>query len=101
MSSLTGSIIRQTYNCDLRGWDSISFSPVCDALYSDYFNALQHKKTEVSNTTGDYYVMSLYSKLQIQAMRLAGVVHLMGLINSPSGFNFRQISQEAMEYTIR
>ena len=34
-------------------------------------------------------------------MRLAGVVHLMGLINSPCGFNFRQISQEAMEYTIR
>ena len=81
------SIIRQTYHCDLRGWDSIYFSPQCDALYNDFFNDLQHKKSEVSNSTGDYYLMSLYSKLQIQAMRLAGVVHLMGLI--------------AMEYTIR
>ena len=95
------SIVRQTYQCDLRGWESIYFSPLCDALYNDYFNGLQRKKTEISNTSGDYYLMSLYSKLQIQAMRLAGVVHLMGLINSPSGFNFRQISQEAMEYTIR
>ena len=95
------SIVRQTYNCDLRGWDSISFSPLCDALYNEYFNSLQRKKTEVSNTTGDYYLMSLYSKLQIQAMRLAGIVHLMGMINSPNGFNYRQISQEAMEYTIR
>lgn len=95
------SIVRQTYQCDLRGWESIYFSPLSDALYNDYFNGLQRKKTEISNTSGDYYLMSLYSKLQIQAMRLAGVVHLMGLINSPSGFNFRQISQEAMEYTIR
>ena len=62
---------------------------------------LQRKKTTVSNSTGDYYLMSLYSKLQIQAMRLAGIVHLMGIINSPFGFNYLQVSQEAMEYTIR
>lgn len=95
------SIIRQTYKYDLTGWESVSFSPQCDALYNEYFNELQRRKTEITNTTGDYYLMSLYSKLQIQAMRLAGIVHLMGIINSPFGFNYRQISEEAMEYTIR
>lgn len=32
---------------------------------------------------------------------MAGVVHLMRLINSPQNFNYRQVSAEEMEYTIR
>lgn len=95
------SIIRQTYNSNFTDCGIVSFSPQGDALYNEYFNMLQRKKTTVSNSTGDYYLMSLYSKLQIQAMRLAGIVHLMGIINSPFGFNYLQVSQEAMEYTIR
>lgn len=32
---------------------------------------------------------------------MAGIVHLMGLINSPNSYNYRQVSAEDMEYTIR
>ena len=46
-------------------------------------------------------MFSLYSKLQIQAQRLAGIVHLARLINSPQSYNYRQVSAEEMEYTIR
>lgn len=95
------SVVRQIYKMDLSGWELISFSPESDALYTEYFNHLQRKKTEVSKTTGDGYLLSIFSKLQIQAMRLAGIVHLMGLINSPTNYNYRQVSAEDMEYTIR
>ena len=40
------------------------------------------------------------SKLQIQAMHLAGIVHLINVFNSPDGFT-RQVTAHDMEYTIR
>lgn len=94
-------VVKQIYKMDLTDWGIISLSPESDALYTEYFNQLQRKKDEVSKTTGDGYLLSVYSKLQIQAQRLAGIVHLMGLINSPNSYNYRQVSAEDMEYTIR
>lgn len=47
------SVVKQIYKMDLSGWELISFSPESDALYTEYFNHLQRKKTEVSKTTGD------------------------------------------------
>lgn len=95
------SIIRQAYFNDYSKTPLIWLSPESDALYNTYFNSLQQKKEKVSSTTGDGYMLSLYSKLQIQTMRLAGIVHLMGMINSPIGYNNYLVSEEAMEYTIR
>ncbi len=96
-----GDVIRQIYNLDLRDWGLITFSPESDKLYEGYYNAIRDKKNEILWTNGDEYLFSLYSKLQIQAQRLAGIVHLMGVIYSPHGYNYRQVSAEDMEYTIR
>ena len=93
--------IRQIYDLDLSDWGVITFSPESDKLYGDYFNVLKCKKNEILRTHGDEYLFSLYSKLQIQAQRLAGIVHLARLINSPQSYNYRQVSAEEMEYTIR
>jgi hypothetical protein B2_09768 len=95
------SVVKQIYKMDLRDWGLISLSPECDTLYTEYFNLLQRKKEKVRNYNGDGYLLSVYSKLQIQAQRLAGIVHLMWLINSPQSYNYRQVSAEDMEYTIR
>ena len=64
---------------------------------------MQSKKVEVKETTGDGYLLSVYSKLQIQAQRLAGIVHLMGIIQSPnsSNYNYYHVSADDMAYTIR
>lgn len=95
------SVIKQIYNFNFADWGLISFSTESDELYTEYFNSLQRKKAEVSRTTGDGYLLSVYSKLQIQTQRLAGIVHMMWLINSPQNFNYRQVSASEMEYTIR
>ena len=93
--------IKYIYNFNLSEWGLITFSSECNELYDVYFKALKEKKNEILRNNGDAYLFSLYSKLQIQAQRLAGVVHLMRLINSPQNFNYRQVSAEEMEYTIR
>ena len=95
------SIIRQAYENDYTKIPTIWFSPESDALYDCYFNSLQQKKEKVSSTTGDGYLLSLYSKLQIQTMRFAGIVHLMGMINCTNSYNNYLVSGESMEYTIR
>lgn len=97
------SVIRQLYDYDFSNWSLISFSPECDALYTEYFNLLQEKKAQIKATTGDGYLLSVYSKLQIQAQRLAGIVHVMGLIQSPNtmNYNYYHVSAADMEYTIR
>ena len=94
-------VVMQIYKMDLTDWGLLTLSPECDKLYTEYFNQLQRKKAEVKATTGDGYMLSIFSKLQIQAMRLAGIIHLAGLINSPINYNYRQVSAEDMEYTIR
>lgn len=96
-----GEAIKQIYDLDLNDWGVITFSPESDKLYDEYFNVLKCKKNEILRTHGDEYLFSLYSKLQIQAQRLAGIVHLARLINSPQSYNYRQVSAEEMEYTIR
>ncbi len=52
----------------------LGFSAGADAVYSDFYNALQVRKS----LAPDGYMASIYSKLQIQAQRLAGLVHMLG-----------------------
>ena len=94
-------IVRQLYHINFQGWELISFSPECDKLYTEYFNSLQRKKAFICETSKDGYILSIYSKLQIQAQRLAAIVHFANLVNCPNSFNFREVSEEEMEYTIR
>ena len=93
-------VIRNLYEENLSEWNPILIEGESDELYNEYFNSLQVKKEEVKATTEDNFILSLYSKLQIQAMRLAGIIHLINVINSPSGFT-RKVSAQNMEYTIR
>ena len=93
-------VVRKLYEDKLSGWNPILIEGESDELYNEYFNSLQDKKEEVKATTEDNFILSLYSKLQIQAMRLAGIIHLINVINSPSGFT-RKVSAQDMEYTIR
>jgi hypothetical protein len=94
-------IIRRAYHENYSQNQTILFSPECDELYNFYFNSLQRKKEQIASTTGDSYLMSLYSKLQIQAMRLAGIVHMMNAICCKIGYDDGLIPANVMEYTIR
>lgn len=60
-------------------------------VYIDYYNSLQIKKA-----SADDYLSSVYSKLQIHAIRWAGVAHILG--NSPTSID---ITPEEMEYSVR
>lgn len=93
-------VVSKLYEKNLSTWDPIIIEGESDELYNEYFNSLQNKKEDVKATTEDNFILSLYSKLQIQAMRLAGIVHLINVFNSPDGFT-RQVTAHDMEYTIR
>lgn len=67
----------------------------CAKVYDEYFNSLQRKKTENSDNS---YLLSIFSKLQIQVQRLAGIVHMMWLAEN-SSYNCN-ISDNSMEYAI-
>lgn len=97
------NVINKLYEYDFTDCKLVSFSPECDSLYNDYFNSLQEKKAHVKATTEDGYLLSVYSKLQIQAQRLAGIIHVTRLIQSPNtlNYNYYQVTAEEMEYTIR
>lgn len=60
-------------------------------VYIQYYNRLQLLKAEA-----DAYMGSTYSKLQIQAIRWAGIAHALG--NTPDSVD---ISPEEMEYSCR
>lgn len=60
-------------------------------VYIQYYNRLQLLKAEA-----DAYMGSTYSKLQIQAIRWAGITHILG--NNPSSID---ISPGEMEYSCR
>ena len=60
-------------------------------VYIDYYNSLQAKKADA-----DSYMGAVYSKLQIQVQRWAGITHLLG--NQPG---MSRILPEEMEYSVR
>lgn len=60
-------------------------------VYIDYYNSLQIKKAGA-----DDYLSSVYSKLQINVIRWAGIAHILG--NDPTSVD---ITPEEMEYSVR
>lgn len=93
-------VIHELYYRNIDKWNPITIGGESDKLYNEYFNTLQQKKEVIKATTGDDFILSLYSKLQIQAQRLAGIVHLMNFINEKGGI-VRNVTAPEMEYTIR
>lgn len=76
----------------------VVFSNEADALYEDYYNRLQQKKEKAE----DDYVASIYSKLQIQVIRYAGIVHALQVAEEKGNrSDYNMMHGDAMEYAIR
>lgn len=76
----------------------VSLGKDADALYDDYHNYLQDKKA----TADCDYVASIYSKLQIQVLRYAGIVHVLDLAEQRGmRCDYNIMRKEPMEYAIR
>lgn len=77
---------------------TIRLSTEADQLYTQYYNALQQKK---AGALSDYEA-SIYSKLQIQVLRLAGIVHALDLAEKEGmRKDFASLDGPTMEYAIR
>lgn len=76
--------------------DMIVLSLEADAVYNEYYNKLQQLKTEAN----DDYKSSLYSKAQIQVLRLAGIIHVIKSLVPVEGFRFDQLWDDTMKYAV-
>lgn len=76
----------------------VTLSDGANRLYDDYYNALQLKK-EAAQTD---YESSIYSKLQIQVIRFAGIVHALHVAEEKGlRQDYSTLNDSAMEYAIR
>lgn len=76
----------------------VDFSAEADALYNDYYNSLQVKKLLAKSD----YESSIYSKLQIQAIRYASVVHALEVVEEKCArSDYYILHGNTMEYAIR
>lgn len=76
----------------------VTFSEGANRLYDDYYNALQLKKEKAQTD----YESSIYSKLQIQVIRFAGIVHALQVAEEKGQRqDYSSMRESAMEYAIR
>lgn len=76
----------------------VNFSPEADALYNEYYNSLQQKKVLAKSD----YECSIYSKLQIQVIRFAGIVHALEVAEEKGArSDYYILHGTTMEYAIR
>lgn len=76
----------------------VHLSKEADELYNEYYNQLQRRK-RLAKTD---YEASIYSKLQIQVLRYAGVVHALEVAEEKGERNdYYLLHGDTMEYAIR
>lgn len=76
----------------------VTFSEGADRLYDEYYNALQLKKESAKTD----YESSIYSKLQIQVIRFAGIVHALQVAEEKGQRqDYGSLNESAMAYAIR
>lgn len=76
----------------------VTLSEGADRLYDEYYNSLQKKK---EGATSDYEA-SVYSKLQIQVLRYAGIVHALEVAEEKGQRDdYYSLHESTMEYAIR
>ena len=76
----------------------VTLSEGADRLYEDYYNILQEKKRKAPND----YIASIYSKLQIQVLRYAGIVHALEVAEERGQRNdYYTLHEGTMAYSIR
>jgi hypothetical protein len=75
----------------------VNFSSEADALYNEYYNSLQQKKVLAKSD----YECSIYSKLQIQVIRFAGIVHALEVAEEKGArSDYYILHGNTMEYAI-
>lgn len=74
----------------------LGFSAGADGIYSRFYDALQRKKRLAPGG----YIASLYSKLQIQAQRMAGLVCLLRLACGGEAAAGAEIEEADMRYAV-
>lgn len=74
----------------------IQLTPSADKLYSAYYNNEQHEK----ELTDDDYIASIYSKAQIQVLRLAGIIHMCKALEPDKDFFFPAVTDDTMQAAI-
>lgn len=76
----------------------ITLSEGADRLYEEYFNTLQDKKDRAGND----YEAAIYSKLQIQVLRYAGIVHALEVAEEKGQrIDYYSLHESTMAYAIR
>lgn len=76
----------------------VTLSEGANRLYDDYYNSLQLKKESAKSD----YESSIYSKLQIQVIRYAGIVHALQVAEEKGQRkDYSSLNESAMEYAIR
>lgn len=76
----------------------VNLTEGADRLYEAYYNQLQERKRNAAND----YEASIYSKLQIQVLRFAGVVHALELVEEKGERrDYNYLHEDTMEYAIR
>ena len=76
----------------------VTLSESANRLYDDYYNSLQLKKEAAQSD----YESSIYSKLQIQVIRFAGIVHALQVAEEKGQRqDYTSLNESAMEYAIR
>ena len=77
---------------------TVTLSEGANRLYDDYYNALQLKKEKSQSD----YESAIYSKLQIQVIRFAGIVHALQVAEEKGQRqDYSSLNESAMEYAIR
>ena len=76
----------------------VTLSEGADRLYEQYFNDLQEKK----NRADSDYESAIYSKLQIQVLRYAGIVHALEVAEEKGQrSDYYSLHESTMAYAIR
>lgn len=76
----------------------VTLSEGADRLYEEYFNTLQEKKDKC----GSDYEAAIYSKLQIQVLRYAGIVHALEVAEEKGQrADYYSLHENTMKYAIR
>lgn len=76
----------------------VTLSDRADRLYEQYFNALQKKKAKAESD----YEASIYSKLQIQVLRYAGIVHALEVAEEKGQrSDYYSLHESTMAYAVR
>lgn len=76
----------------------VSLSQGADALYGEYYNELQKKKEKADCD----YEAAIYSKLQIQVLRFAGIVHALEVAEEKGErSDYYSLHEGTMAYAIR